>query len=241
VSTEAETERDHVDEFLDSIKEELPTSVDLTVEGIVDRIGGINRRIKKTLDETLAEHGLTLADWRVLGALRWAGAPYRRSAGDLARGADLSSGAMTNRLDRMEAAGLVRRQPDPDDRRGVKVELTEKGMRLWQESVGVQARKEALLASALSQAEKERLNALLRRLVLAFAETKGEPAEHLAATDRVAAWRGRSCSSMVYGRPSARPGRTGSSGGRAPTTWPCASYGNCCAATRRYRPNASAT
>jgi DNA-binding MarR family transcriptional regulator len=168
VSAEAETERDHVDDFLDSIKEELPQSVDLTVEGIVDRIGGINRRIKKSLDETLAEHGLTLADWRVLGALRWAGAPYRRSAGDLARVADLSSGAMTNRLDQLEQAGLVRRLRDPDDRRGVLVEPTDKGRQLWEEAIGVQARKEALVAAALDAEEREELNALLRRIMLAF-------------------------------------------------------------------------
>ena len=168
MSAEAETERDHVDDFLDSIKEELPQSVDLTVEGIVDRIGGINRRIKKSLDETLAEHGLTLADWRVLGALRWAGAPYRRSAGDLARVADLSSGAMTNRLDQLEQAGLVRRLRDPDDRRGVLVEPTDKGRQLWEEAIGVQARKEALVAAALDADEREELNALLRRIMLAF-------------------------------------------------------------------------
>jgi DNA-binding MarR family transcriptional regulator len=168
VSAEAETERDHVDDFLDSIKEELPTSVDLTVEGIVDRIGGIHRRIKKTLDETLAEHGLTLADWGVLGALRWAGPPYRRSAGDLARVADLSSGAMTNRLDQLEQAGLVRRLRDPDDRRGVLVEPTEKGRQLWETAIGVQARKEAIVARALDADEREQLNALLRRIMLAF-------------------------------------------------------------------------
>jgi DNA-binding MarR family transcriptional regulator len=168
VSAEAETERDHVDDFLDSIKEELPTSVDLTVEGIVDRIGGINRRIKKSLDETLAEQGLTLADWRVLGALRWAGAPYRRSAGDLARVADLSSGAMTSRLDQLEQAGLVRRLRDPDDRRGVLVEPTAKGRELWETAIAVQARKEAIVAAALDAEEREQLNALLRRIMLAF-------------------------------------------------------------------------
>jgi DNA-binding MarR family transcriptional regulator len=116
----------------------------------------------------------------VLGALRSAGEPYRRSAGALASVLDLSSGAMTNRLDRMESAGLVRRLPDPDDRRGVKVELTDKGMRLWHESVGVQAQKEALLASALTAKEKEQLNGLLRRLVLAFETIAGETSRDAA-------------------------------------------------------------
>jgi DNA-binding MarR family transcriptional regulator len=164
----AESERDHVDSFLDSIREELPASLDLTVEGIVDRIGGIERRIKRALDETLAEHDLTLADWKVLSALRWAGAPYQRSAGDLARVADLSSGAMTSRLDQLEEAGLVQRLRDPDDRRGVLVEPTAEGRRLWETAIGVQARKEAIVAAALDADEREQLNALLRRIMLEF-------------------------------------------------------------------------
>ena len=168
MSAEAETERDHVDDFLDSIKEELPASLDLTVEGIVDRILGIGRRLQRLLDETLSGHGLSHGEWKVLSSLRWAGAPYRRSAGELARIAELSSGAMTNRLDRLEQAGLVRRLRDPDDRRGVLVEPTDKGRQLWEEAIGVQARKEALVAAALDADEREQLNALLRRIMLAF-------------------------------------------------------------------------
>ena len=75
---------------------------------------------------------------------------------------------MTNRLDQLEKAGLVKRLPDPDDRRGVLVELTPKGRRLHQEAIGIQAEKEALLAEALSKREKEQLNDLLRRVMLAL-------------------------------------------------------------------------
>ena len=75
---------------------------------------------------------------------------------------------MTNRLDRLEAAGLVRRLPDPDDRRGVLVELTDEGRKAYDEAVGAQAQAEKLMASALDQREKEQLNALLRRLMLVF-------------------------------------------------------------------------
>jgi DNA-binding MarR family transcriptional regulator len=96
--------------------------------------------------------------------------PYRRSAGDRARSADLSSGAMTNRLDQLEEAGLVRRVRDPDDRRGVLVELTPKGRRLHQEAIGVQAEKEALLAEALTEGEKAHVNDLLRRVMLVLQE-----------------------------------------------------------------------
>ena len=108
----------------------------------------------------------------MLSSLRWAGAPYRRSAGELARIAELSSGAMTNRLDRLEQAGYVRRLPDPSDRRGVLVELTAEGRRLWEKAIGTQAEKEALLASALNKAELQQLNDLLRRVMLEF-EARG--------------------------------------------------------------------
>jgi DNA-binding MarR family transcriptional regulator len=163
-------ERDHVDRFLDEVRDELPAEVDLTVEGIVDRVNGINWRIRKMLDETLEQQGLTSADWKVLTALRWQGKAYRRSAGDLAKRSDLSSGAMTNRLDQLEEEGLVRRLRDPDDRRGVLVELTEKGRKRHQAAIGVQAKKEALLAEALSERDMEQLNSLLRRVMLTLEE-----------------------------------------------------------------------
>ena len=167
--TAAQT-RDHVDRFLDEVRTELPDDLDLTIEGVVDRILGIGRRLQKLLDETLSAYGLSHGEWKVLSSLRWAGPPYRRSAGEVARLADLSSAAMTNRLDQLEGRELVRRLPDPDDRRGVLVELTERGSRLWDEAIGVQAEKEALLASALSKPAREQLNGLLRRLMLAFEE-----------------------------------------------------------------------
>ena len=159
-------ERDHVDRFLEEIRGELPEAMDLVVEGIVDRIQGINWRLRKMLDETLEPYGLASGDWRVLSALRWAGKPYRRSAGELARNADLSTGAMTNRLDQLEKAGFVKRRRDPADGRGVLVELTAKGLRLHREAVEVQAEKEALLAKALTAPEKAQLESLLRRLML---------------------------------------------------------------------------
>jgi DNA-binding MarR family transcriptional regulator len=163
----ATEERDHVDRFLEEFAQQMPIP-DLEVEGIVDRIGGLNRRLHRMLDETLAEFDLGEGEWKVLNHLRQAGPPYRRTAGQLAKRAELSSGAMTNRLDRLEEAGLVRRLPDPRDRRSVQVELTDAGARAWEESVSAQAAKEALIAAALDEQEKRQLNALLRRLMLEF-------------------------------------------------------------------------
>jgi DNA-binding MarR family transcriptional regulator len=173
--TEVETEQDHVDRWIESVRDQLPPEIDPTVEAIVDRIAGIGRRLSKAMDDSLAEHGLTHADHKVLASLRWAGPPYRRSAGELARIADLSSGAMTNRLDQLENAGLVRRLRDPDDRRGVLVEPTAKGRKLWESAVGVQARKEALVTSALNEDEKAQLNHLLRRIMLVLERTVPDP------------------------------------------------------------------
>jgi DNA-binding MarR family transcriptional regulator len=75
---------------------------------------------------------------------------------------------MTSRLDRLELAGLVRRLPDPGDRRGIVVELTPAGMKAWDQAAGIQGRKEAFFASALTKAEQKKLNDLLRKLMLAF-------------------------------------------------------------------------
>jgi len=168
MSRTTETQRDHVDRFLESIREELP-DLDLTVEGIVDRINGLSRRIKRLMDETLTERDLTWGEWKVLGLLRRSQG-YRRSPGYLAVHAELSSGAMTNRLDNLEKRGLIKRLPDPNDRRGVIVELTPAGGKAYAESTAAQAAKEGLIASALNAKEKDELNKLLRRLMLVAEE-----------------------------------------------------------------------
>jgi DNA-binding MarR family transcriptional regulator len=164
MSRATEMQKDHVDRFLESIREELP-DIDLTVEGIVDRIDALSRRIKRMMEETLSERSLTWGEWKVLGMLRRSPG-NRRSPGYLAVHAELSSGAMTNRLDRLETAGLIRRLPDPNDRRGVVVELTDAGSKAYEESTAAQATKEGLVASALNAKEKDELNNLLRRLLL---------------------------------------------------------------------------
>jgi DNA-binding MarR family transcriptional regulator len=163
-----EAQVDHIDRFLASIRDELPPDIDLTVEGVVDRITGLGKRLKRMMEETLAEHDLTWGEWKVLGFLIHQGPPYRSSPGRLAEHLELSSGAMTNRLDQLEEAGLIRRLPDPSDRRGIHVELTAAGRKLYKQSTATAAAREALLASALNEREREQLNGLLRRLMIAF-------------------------------------------------------------------------
>lgn len=165
-------QRDHVDRFLETVNLAFP-DIDLEVEGIVDRIGGISRRLNRTLDGTLAEFGLDMVEYKVLSVLSQAGEPYRSTPGRLAERMDLSSGAMTNRLDRLEEAGLLQRLPDPGDRRKVVVELTDHGRETYRSTVGVQAQKEALFAAALTAREKAQLNGLLRLLMLEFERREG--------------------------------------------------------------------
>ena len=80
---------------------------------------------------------------------------------------------MTNRLDRLEKAGFVKRLPDPDDRLGVLIELTAEGGRKWVQTAEVQAAYENLIGAALNKREKEQLNSLLRRLMLEFERSEG--------------------------------------------------------------------
>lgn len=175
VTVKKTDERDHVDHWLETAWLQDIPNLDLAVEGIVDRMNGLSRRFKRSLIDTLAEHGLSYEEWDVLWALRRAGPPFRRSAGELAEMSELSSGAMTSRLDRLEKAGLVKRLADPNDRRGVLVELTKKGQKKWLESAGAEAAREALIGAVLNDHEKEQLNSLLRRLMLEFEHREGKP------------------------------------------------------------------
>ena len=167
---------DSVGRMLDVWKIELP-DLDLDTEGIVERIQKLNKYIGQLMDETLSDHHLDHGEWAVLGALRRAGKPYRQSPGVLARYVGVSAAAMTNRLNNLEERGLIRRLPDAQDRRGVHVELTDAGWQAWQDSVGAQARKEALIASALSESDKKALNDLLILLTMQIERDK-ESAGH---------------------------------------------------------------
>jgi DNA-binding MarR family transcriptional regulator len=135
------------------------------VEGVVDRIAAISKHLGSAFEETLAGHGLNHGEYKLLLRLATRSADNRMSAGDLSRALLLSSGAMTNRLDRMEAAGLVRRVPDPRDRRGVLVEMTATGKRQIDASVTEQAAKECDVLCALSAKELTQLNGLLRKVL----------------------------------------------------------------------------
>jgi len=182
IEVDQTAQHDSVDRFLAEWAEDVP-ELDLDVEGIVDRIAALTKYLKRSADETFADFGLNHGEWKVLLALRRSGPPYRRSPGWLAEHLSISSGGMTNRLDRLEQADLIRRLPDPKDRRALQVELTDDGHRVWQESTGAQATKEATITATLDDAEKEQLTALLRRLMLSFERAVAPEAEVRSAGD----------------------------------------------------------
>ena len=95
-------DEDHVDRFLDDVEPLAGVGIDLEVEGIVDRIGGISRRIKRGMEATLAEYGLTHPGLAGAVVAAPAQAGHRSTPGVLAADLELSTGAMTSRLDRLE-------------------------------------------------------------------------------------------------------------------------------------------
>ena len=117
------------------------------------------------LDPLFAEAGLQPGEFDVLATLRRSGEPYLLSPTRLYEAAMISSGGMTNRLDRLERAGLIERRPDPGDRRGKLIALTAAGRRVIDETIARHVANEERLLSALTLAEQEKLNALLKKLI----------------------------------------------------------------------------
>jgi len=162
-----EDELDRIDDRLVIWAREIP-DLDPVTEGIVERIQHLAYDFDQSMAQTLAASMLDRRAFQMLMELRRAGPPYRRSAGMLADHMRLSTGAMTNRLDRLETAGLIRRLPDPNDRRGTLIEPTDAGHAAWDQAVGTQARREAMFSKVLTEGERNDLHRLLRRLMRAF-------------------------------------------------------------------------
>ena len=118
--------RDEVDDLVAAWQAQRP---DLDVEPlqVLSRVSRLARHLDRARRDAFAGHGLEPWEFDVLAALRRQGPPYQLSPGALLRITLVTSGTMTNRIDRLEQAGLVARRPDPQDKRGVLVRLTAKG------------------------------------------------------------------------------------------------------------------
>ena len=158
-------ERDLVDEILDQWQRERP-DLDCKPMAVFGRLNRLDRVSNAAIEARLGEHGLSRGEFDVLAMLRRRGEPYTLAPTALARWMMLSSAAMTNRVDRLEAAGLVERRPDPGDRRGVLVALTPDGKRVVDAAVADHVENERRLLEPLTAEEQQTLNALLRKLLL---------------------------------------------------------------------------
>lgn len=157
--------KDAVDEILEQWSAERP-ELDTASLGVVIRVMALYRRFLREATEALEEMGLELFEYDVLSALRRQGRPYSLPATALARETGLSSGAMTNRVDRLESRGLVSRKRDEQDRRGVVVSLTPRGRRKI--DAAIQLRLDAADESLadISPTERTKLAELLRKVCL---------------------------------------------------------------------------
>ena len=123
------------------------------------------RVMREHMNPLFAEAGLQSGEFDVLATLRRSGEPYMLSPTRLYEATMISSGGMTDRLDRLERARLIERRPDPRDRRGKLIALTEAGRRVIDETLGRHVANEERLLAALTQAERETLDALLKKLI----------------------------------------------------------------------------
>ncbi|QEQ96162.1 MarR family winged helix-turn-helix transcriptional regulator [Neptunomonas concharum] len=144
---------------------EMP-QLDLLPMKVIGSLGKATRLITRDyLDPFFKSHGLQLGEFDVLATLRRSGAPYELAPTQLFEALLISSGGMTNRLDRLEKAGLIARAPNPEDRRGTLVLLTETGLALINRIVPLHVENEARSLSNLSREEQETLERLLEKLI----------------------------------------------------------------------------
>jgi DNA-binding MarR family transcriptional regulator len=154
--------------MLDQWRRERP-EIDAEGMALVPRVMRLAHLYDVEMTRVSRSFGLKPGWLDVLSALRRVGPPYRMSATALARGVLLSSGGMTNRLDRMEGAKLVGRRPDPSDRRGVLVELTPRGREVIDAAIDAHvALYEEMVGGALTRSEQRTFIELMRKQTVAF-------------------------------------------------------------------------
>jgi DNA-binding MarR family transcriptional regulator len=164
---------DAVDAVIAQWGRERP-DLDVSPMGVVGRLSRAARLLDRGLREFFAEHGLERFEFDVLATLRRSGEPYELTAGALLKASMVTSGAITNRIDRMEAKGLVERIRDTGDRRSVRIRLTTAGLELIDELVGLHVANEAAMLSGLKPSDQDQLMSLLRKLLESLGDTSLE-------------------------------------------------------------------
>ena len=164
-ATAAPAAADSIDGLLAEWKRERP-DLDPSPFGIYGRIWRLSTTLLGDAEQWLKPAGLTFESFSLIVTLRRSGAPYELNPTALYRESLLSSGAITNRIDRVEREGLVKRLPDPNDRRGTIVRLTAKGRALADRAIKLHFEALTETLSALNRAERDQLAALLSKLLL---------------------------------------------------------------------------
>jgi DNA-binding MarR family transcriptional regulator len=159
-----EMESDRIDQLVGQWRAERP-DLDLETIGLAARLLRAAQLLDRGIADTAAEHGLSRSEGDVLLTLRRAGKPHRLSPSALGESLLVSSGTMTNRLDRLEERGLIAREPNPNDRRGLDVLLTAEGLKLVDRAVGEHVENEERMLSGLTRSGLRQLDGLLRKLV----------------------------------------------------------------------------
>lgn len=160
----AEPTRDEVDHIVAAWRRERP-DLDVSPLHILSRISRVARRLDQARKAAYTRHGLDSWGFEVLTALRRAGEPYQRSPGQLVTETMVTSGTMTNRVDRLVDSGDVLRLPDPNDRRGVLVQLTDQGRDRVDAALADLLAHEQVLLRALDEHQSAALTTALRALV----------------------------------------------------------------------------
>lgn len=161
------TESDEVDRIVDAWVRERP-DLDFSPLQVLSRVGRLAKQLDRARRSAFTRSELESWEFDVLSALRREGAPYQLSPKALLLQTLVSSGTMTNRIDRLVARGLVRRGTDPNDGRGILVRMTPEGLDRVDAAIVRLVEAETGLLSSLTPADQERLAALLRKLSLGF-------------------------------------------------------------------------
>jgi len=159
--------RDEVDRIVAAWRREAP-QLDVDPLEVLSRVARLSRHLDRLRRDAFSAHALETWEFDVLAALRRAGAPHELSPGQLLVQTLVSSGTMTNRVDRLVARGLVQRRPDPDDGRSVRVRLTDAGAQAVDAALADLVRAEHRMLGVLSLDERHALAALLRRVAAPF-------------------------------------------------------------------------
>jgi DNA-binding MarR family transcriptional regulator len=161
---------DKVDHYLEQWRTERP-DLDPAPMGVLGRLSRASQLLDRELRMFFADHGLHPGEFDILATLRRAGAPYRLSAGALTDAAMVTSGAITNRIDRLVAKGYVGRETDPQNRRSVLITLTDEGRALVDAVVGAHLENERRLLAPLTAGQQDQLATLLRRLLVGLGDS----------------------------------------------------------------------